>query len=351
VRHAWTRAALYFPVSHLRRQPFGALDGRAVELFTLANRNAIEVRAISYGGIITSITTPDRHGIVLDIVLGCNALDGYAGDHPYFGAIVGRYGNRIANGRFSIDGIKYQLATNDGAHHLHGGIDGFDKKIWNAEPSPDGRSVVFAYSSAHGEEGYPGTLNASVRYEVTDADQLIIEYQATTDAPTHVNLTQHSYFNLAGEGNGAVLGHEVSIDADYYIPVDRSLIPTGAIAPVDGTRFDFREPKAIGGGFDHNWVLNQRSSGLRPVARVVEPRSGRTLQVATTEPGLQFYTGNSLDGTLPGKSGRSYEKYGGFCLETQHFPDSPNHSEFPSTLLRPGRTYKSTTIYTFGISK
>ena len=335
----------------VQRHPFGRAAGRDVTQFTLSNTDGVEVRAIDYGAIITSILTPDRSGALADIVLGFNAIDGYLGDHPYFGAIIGRYANRIANGRFTIDGIDYRLATNNGPHHLHGGIAGFDKKVWDAEPMPDTNGVVFTYSSADDEEGYPGTLGVRISYELTDSNDLIIEYQATTDKATHVNLTQHSYFNLAGEGSGDVLGHEVMIDADRYTPADATLIPTGAIDPVAGTAFDFRTPKAIDAGFDHNWVLNQHSAGLRQVARVVDPQSGRTMDVSTTEPGMQFYTANSLDGTLIGKSGRSYGQHGAFCLETQHYPDTPNKPGFPTTLLRPSERYHSQTIYRFGVSK
>ena len=335
-------------MSDARRQPFGAVNGTAIEQFILTNRQGIEVRAISYGGIITSITTPDRDGAVADIVLGFNTIDGYTGDHPYFGALVGRYANRIAHGRFTIDGAEYRLATNDGGHHLHGGLRGFSSVAWKAEPLQGRNGVVFTYSSGDGEEGYPGNLAVRISYELTDANELVIDYEATTDQATHVNLTQHSYFNLAGEGSGDVLAHELSIDAHSYTPVDRMLIPTGAIAPVEGTRFDFRNSRAIGEGYDHNWVLNGHAGIMRRVARAFEPHSGRTLEVATTEPGVQFYTGNSLDNRLIGKSGRGYGKYGGFCLETQHYPNTPNQPNFPATLLRPGELYRTKTVYTFG---
>ncbi len=337
-------------MSDARRQPFGAVNGTAIEQFILTNSQGIEVRAISYGGIITSITTPDRAGAVADIVLGFNTIDGYTGDHPYFGALVGRYANRIANGRFTIDGAEYRLATNDGGHHLHGGMRGFSSVAWKAEPLQARNGVVFTYLSGDGEEGYPGNLAVRISYELTDANELVIDYDATTDQATHVNLTQHSYFNLAGEGSGDVLAHELSIDAHSYTPVDRMLIPTGAIAPVEGTRFDFRNSRAIGEGYDHNWVLNGDAGEMRRVARAFEPHSGRTLEVATTEPGVQFYTGNSLDNRLIGKSGRGYGKYGGFCLETQHYPNTPNQPNFPATLLRPGELYKTKTVYTFGRS-
>ncbi|HEX6162082.1 MAG TPA: aldose epimerase family protein [Vicinamibacterales bacterium] len=341
----------------MKREPFGTVSGRPVERYTLANRNGIEVSAITYGGIITSITTPDREGRAGDIVLGFDTLDGYLGGHPYFGALVGRYGNRIANGRFTIDGREYRLAMNNGPHHLHGGLEGFDKKIWNVTAATNDR-IDLAYVSVDGEEGYPGTLRVSVSYALTESNELRVEYGAITDKTTHVNLTQHTYFNLAAGGD--VLGHELMIEAGHYTPVDATLIPTGEIAPVDGTPFDFRKPATIGAriderhpqllhghGYDHNWVLNR--GGL--AARVREPRSGRTLEVHTTEPGMQLYTGNFLDGTLIGKGGLGYGRRSGFCLETQHYPDTPNQANFPSTLLPPGREYRSTTRFLFGVSK
>lgn len=333
----------------VQRHPFGSVAARDVSQFTLSNTSGVEVRAIDYGGIITSIATPDRSGAIADIVLGFNSLDGYLADHPYFGAIVGRYANRIANGRFTIDGVEYRLASNNGAHHLHGGTIGFNRRVWSAKALPGKNAVAFEYASADGEEGYPGILTARVSYELTESSDLIVDYQASTDQATHVNLTQHTYFNLAGEGSGDVLGHELRIDADSYTPVDSTLIPLGVIAPVADTPFDFRTPRTIGDGYDHNWVLNRPSDGVRRVARALDPDSGRTLELATTEPGLQFYTGNSLDGTLIGKSGHPYRRFGGFCLETQHYPDSPNQPRFPTTLLRPGDTYWSRTIFTFGI--
>ncbi len=333
------------------RQPFGTAGNRDVTQVTLRNTSGVEVRAIDFGGIITAIATPDRNGAMADIVLGFKALDGYLGDQPYFGAIIGRYANRIANGRFTIDGIQHQLATNNRPHHLHGGVVGFDKRIWDVQPLAARNGAVFTYTSADGEEGYPGTLTVSVSYELTDYNELVVDYQATSDRATHVNLTQHSYFNLAGEGAGDVLAHELLIDADYFTPVDATLIPTGALDPVEGTRFDFRQPRAIGEGYDHNWVLNNYSGQLRRVARLVEPRSGRTLELSTTAPGMQLYTANYFDGTLVGKSGRGYGAYGGCCLETQHYPDTPNQPAFPETLLRPGERYRSTTMFAFGVSR
>jgi aldose 1-epimerase len=346
--------------------PFGRTsDGREVTAFTLKNSRGLELRAITYGGIITSLRAPDRQGRFADVVLGYDDLKDYLASSPYFGCIVGRYGNRIAKGRFTLDGRTYELATNNGPNHLHGGLRGFDKVVWQGEPleTKDGMGVAFTYTSPDGEEGYPGTLRLRVTYTLTEANQLVFEYSATTDQPTHVNLTQHSYFNLAGEGSGDILGHRMEIAAGRYTPVDPTLIPIGILAPVAGTPLDFRAPAAIGArigdvheqlkngqGYDHNFVLDG-VAGLKLAARAVEPVSGRTLEVHTTEPGVQFYSGNFLDGTLKGKSGRSYGRRSGFCLETQHFPDSPNQPAFPSTVLRPGAEYRSKTVLTFGVSR
>ena len=342
--------------------PFGkTADGTAVEAYTLTNANGIEVKAISYGCIITSIKTPDRTGKLADIVLGYDTLDGYLKDSPYFGAVVGRYGNRIAKGQFTLDGKTYKLATNNGPNHLHGGNKGFDKVVWNVaeKSSADGVGVVFTRISPDGEEGYPGNLQVTVTYTLTDRNELVVDYHAGTDKATPVNLTQHSYFNLAAD-DGDILGHQLTIDADRYTPVDETLIPTGELPSVAGTPFDFRKPTAIGArinadnaqlkngnGYDHNWVLNRTGSGLQHAVRVLEPKSGRVIDVATTEPGVQFYTGNFLDGSIKGKGGRVYKQRSGFCLETQHYPDSPNHPNFPSTILRPGQTYSSKTVFTF----
>ncbi len=339
-------------------------DGKAVTVFTLTNAHGMRVRAMTYGAIIVSIEAPDRSGRMGDVTLGFDTLDGYLKDPPYFGAIVGRYGNRIAKGQFTLDGTTYKLATNNGPNHLHGGNKGFDKVVWDGMPLETGVGVVFTRTSPDGEEGYPGNLKARVTYTLTDKNELIVGYHATTDKATPVNLTQHSYFNLSGEGSGDILGHELTIDADRYTPVDANLIPTGELAAVQGTPFDFRKAAAIGArisqdneqlkngkGYDHNWVLNRPGTGLRHVARVADPKSGRTLDVATTEPGLQFYSGNFLDGTIRGKHGHVYNFRGGLCLETQHFPDSPNHPNFPSTILRPGQTYTSQTVFTFGAQK
>ncbi|HEV3139395.1 MAG TPA: aldose epimerase family protein [Vicinamibacterales bacterium] len=356
----------------VNRAPFGALpDGRTVEMFTVRNAGGVEVRTISYGAIIVSIKAPDRTGKLDDVVLGFDTLDGYLKTNPYFGAIVGRYGNRIAKGAFSIDGATYHLATNNGPNHLHGGVKGFDKLLWRAEPIFHGDDVSIAYTltSADGDEGYPGTLNVKVTYTLSATNALTVDYDATTDKPTVVNLTQHSYFNLAGSGD--ILGHRLMIDADRFTPVDATLIPTGELAPVEGTPFDFRTLTAIGeridandpqikngGGYDHNFVLRgsakalaERSPegiALHHAARLEDPSSGRTLDVSTTEPGLQFYSGNFLDGTVTGKGSRLYQRRSALCLETQHFPDSPNHANFPSTVLRPGERYQSKTVFTFG---
>jgi aldose 1-epimerase len=348
------------------RAPFGKTgNGQAVEIYTLTNAQGVEMRVITYGGIITSLKVPDRHGQFGDVVLGFDTLDGYLKDSPYFGALIGRYGNRIAKGQFVLDGKTYTLATNNGPNHLHGGVKGFDKVVWNAVPgeNADGVSLTLTRTSPDGEEGYPGKLLVTVRYTLTDTNELAIEYRATTDKPTPVNLTQHSYFNLAADA-GDILGHELTIHATKYTPVDNTLIPTGELAPVQGTPFDFQKSTAIGAridtdnvqlknglGYDHNWVLDRSGPGLRAAARLAEPKSGRTLEIATTEPGLQFYSGNFLDGTITGKGGRVYGRRTGLCLETQHYPDSPNHPDFPSTILQPGQTYSSRTVLTFTVQK
>jgi aldose 1-epimerase len=358
------------------RTSFGTLpDGREVSLFTLCNAAGLEVRLIDYGGIVLSIMAPDRDGNFGDITLGYDDLDGYLTETPYFGALIGRYGNRIAGGRFTLDGVEYVLATNNGPNHLHGGDVGFDKVLWNAEPieTDAGVGVALTYESADGEEGYPGNLSVAVDYLLTDDNELVIEYHATTDKATPVNLTNHTYFNLASMGD--ILDHELMIAADRYTPVDDTLIPTGEVAAVAGTPFDFtvrtaigarigdeNEQLARGGGYDHNFVLNRPDDGasisaggdlaaLVLAARVVDPGSGRALEVETTEPGLQFYSGNFLDGSIHGKGGQVYEHRTGFCLETQHFPDSPNQPGFPSTILHPGEEYHSRTIYRFTVDR
>jgi aldose 1-epimerase len=361
-RQATPKPGVSAPKSGITRASFGTVSGQPVEIFTLRNATGVEIKATNYGGIITSIVAPDRDGHPGDIVLGFDNLDAYLKDPQYFGAIVGRYGNRIAKGRFTIEGRTYTLATNNGPNHLHGGLKGFDKVVWKAEPLNGRTGVVFSRRSPDGEEGYPGNLDVRITYELTDRNELVIDYHATTDKPTPVNLTQHTYFNLAGEGD--ILGHQLMIEADRYTPVDSTLIPIGELAPVQGTPFDFRTPTAIGarigqsdeqlknaGGYDHNWVLNRKSPGRQLAARVVEPKSGRTLEISTTEPGLQFYSGNFLDGSITGKGGRVYQRRNGLALETQHFPDSPNQPKFPSTILRPGGTYDSQTVWRFGVVK
>lgn len=352
-------------VAEIERAPFGTTqEGDSVEVFTLANEDGMEARVTNYGGIILSLMVPDRDGQLADVVLGFDSLSGYLEGHPYFGAIIGRYGNRVAGGQFTVDGETYELATNDGANHLHGGDVGFDKLVWDAEPfvNEDGEGLIFRYTSQAGEEGYPGTLETTVTYTLTDDNELIFDYHATTDAPTPVNLTQHSYFNLAGDGSGDILDHVVTIHADEFTPVDSTLIPTGEFRSVEGTPFDFREPTPIGEridadneqigygpGYDHNFVLRRDGPSDEPelAARVEDPTSGRVMEILTTEPGLQFYSGNFLDGSLSGKGGASYEHRTGFAMETQHFPDSPNQETFPSTILRPGEEYTSRTIYRF----
>jgi aldose 1-epimerase len=337
------------------------------KIYILNNANGVEVRTIPYGAIITSIKVPDRSGRLDDVVLGFDTPDDYvAKTHPYFGAIVGRYGNRIAKGQFTLDGTTYKLATNNGPNHLHGGVKGFDKVVWQAEPfeREGARGIAYTYVSADGEEGYPGTVTARVSYTLTPSNELVVGYDATTTKATPLNLTQHTYFNLAGDGSGDILGHLMTIDADRFTPVDATLIPTGELAPVEGTPFDFRKPAAVGAriandhpqlkngnGYDHTWVLNGTAGQLRHAARVEEPKRGRTLDVSTTEPGVQFYAGNFLDGTITGKSGHVYKRRYGLCLETQHYPDSPNHANFPSTILRPGERYQSKTVFAFGVNK
>lgn len=340
-------------------------DGTIVEAFTLRSAPGMEVRAMTYGAIITSLRVPDRDGRFDDVALGYENLDGYIKNNsPHFGAIVGRYANRIANASFTLDGKTYPLAANNGPNHLHGGNKGFDKVVWQAEDfrNNDRVGVVFRYTSPDGEEGYPGTLAARVTYTLTEGNELIVDYFATSDKATPVNLTQHTYFNLTG-GRRDVLDHELTIDADRYTPVDPTLIPTGELASVAGTPFDFKKPMRIGArigagdeqlrrgrGYDHNFVLNRKNGGLVHAARVREPMTGRVLDVSTTEPGMQFYSGNFLDGTITGKSGVVYLQRYGFCLETQHFPDSPNKPDFPSTILRPGQEYRSRTIFAFSVA-
>jgi len=348
----------------LTSAPAGATaDGTPVDLITLRNGKGLEMTVLTYGGIIQTLRVPDRDGVADDIVLGHDSVAGYEANSPYFGSLIGRVGNRIANGMFTLEGQSYTLAKNNGPNHLHGGLKGWDKVVWKADPFQDrtGVGVRLEYTSADGEEGYPGTVTAHVVYTLTPDNTLIVDYRATTDKPTIINLTQHSYFNLAGGKATDILGHELTINADRYTPVDDTLIPTGALAPVEGTPFDFRTATAIGArigdddtqlkygqGYDHNYVLNRSGDGLQPAATVYEPTTGRTIEISTTEPGIQFYSGNFLDGTITGKGGRVYGHRAGFCLETQHFPDSPNHPDFPSIELRPGTEYHTQTVFAFG---
>lgn len=339
-------------------------DFDSIMLYTLKNDSGMKVTVTNYGAIITSIVVPDRDGNMDDIALGYDTVEGYinAVEKPYFGAVVGRSGNRIAKGKFSIDGEEYTLAVNNGENHLHGGVVGFDKVVWDANQAGDS-SIELTYTAKDMEEGYPGNLKCKVTYTLTDDNKLKVNYHATTDKKTPVNLTQHTYFNLKGEGNGKILDHELMINADKFTPVDEGLIPTGELKAVEGTPFDFTTAKPIGrdieednqqleygGGYDHNWVLNKdgQEGEMTLAARLSEPRTGRVVEVHTTEPGIQFYCGNFLDGRLKGKSGRTYEHRGGLCLETQHFPDSPNQSNFPSTTLEPGDEYDTTTVFKFG---
>ncbi|MBN2137077.1 MAG: galactose mutarotase [Sedimentisphaerales bacterium] len=333
-------------------------DGQAVDLVTLANSKGIEAKIITFGGIIVSLKTPDRDGELGDIVLGFDSLEGYTKEHPYFGAIIGRYGNRIGAGKFTLDGVEYKLATNNEANHLHGGIKGFDKVVWKieqAEAASDEAVLKLSYLSKDAEEGYPGNLKCIVTYTLTANNELKMHYEATTDKATVLNLTNHSYWNLAGQGSGDILGHELMLNADGFTPVDEGLIPTGEIRDVKGTPMDFTRPKAIGsrikqvdiGGYDHNFVLNGKTGKMKLCAKVSEPTSGRRMEIRTTEPGVQFYTGNFLDGSLTGKAGKVYQKHYAFCLETQHFPDSPNKPQFPTVVLRPGEKYDITTIHKF----
>jgi aldose 1-epimerase len=342
----------------VEKSAFGALrDGTAVDLFTLKNPNGMVVKVITYGAIITEIQAPDRNGKLGDLVLGFDNLDAYVKGHPYFGAAIGRVGNRIAKGQFTLDGKTYKLAANDGPNHLHGGLRGFDKVVWaaTAAATEDAAQVRFTYTSKDGEEGYPGNLKVTMTYTLTTKNELRIDYRASTDKATPVNLTNHSYWNLAGEGD--ILGHELRLFANAFTPVGATLIPTGEIRTVKDTPMDFTQPKPIGRdlkqltndpqGYDHNFVLNSHGRTLALAARVYEPKTGRVLEILTDQPGVQFYSGNFLDGTLTGKRGIVYQKHYGFCLETQHFPDSVNQPSFPSVILRPGQTYKTTTIHRF----
>jgi aldose 1-epimerase len=339
-------------------------DGTEIQLFTLTNAQGLKATISTYGGTLTSLLVPDKNGKLSDVILGFDNVSGYLSPefkkaNPYFGALIGRYGNRIAKGKFTLDGHTYQVGINNNGNSLHGGVVGFNQKVWTAKPgtSTDGQTLTLTYLSKDGEEGYPGNLQVTVVYTLTADNALKIDYTATTDKATPVNLTNHTYFNLALGQSKDVLAHQMTIPADRYTVVDANLIPTGELKPVKGTPFDFTSPHAIGeriaqvpGGYDHNWALNN-TTGQHSAATVYEPSTGRTMEVTTDEPGVQFYTGNFLDGSLKGKGGVVYGKHAGFCLETQHFPDSPNQPKFPSTILNPGETYHTTTSYTFGVRK
>ena len=345
----------------VEEQPFGTTkEGKKITLYTLTNSQHMEIRAMNYGAIIVSLRVPDRKGRVADIVLGHDTLEGYFDNSPHLGGLVGRYANRIANGSFTLDGVKYSLPKNNGPNTLHGGIKGFDQAVWQGTPLKGKTGVTFSYLSKDGEEGFPGNLKVKVSYSLTEANELVIHYEATTDKPTVLNLSQHSYFNLAGEGTGDILNHEVMISADRFTPVDSTMIPTGELRPVKGTPLDFTtqtkvgtriddnyEQLVLGKGYDHNFVINRKAEGLVSAARAYEPTSGRVMEISTDQPGVQFYTGNFLDGTVTGKQGHVYKQRYGLCFETQHFPDSPNHPEFPSVVLRPGQTFHSRTILKF----
>ncbi|HMO60882.1 MAG TPA: aldose epimerase family protein [Ferruginibacter sp.] len=334
-------------------EQWGEADGKAVYLYTLTNANGVQVKITNYGGIVTSWIIPDKNSKPGNIVLGFDSLSNYLAQPPYFGAIIGRYGNRIAKGKFAIEGNSYTLAANNGVNHLHGGNKGFDKVVWEAAPAVDSTATLtLHYLSKDGEEGYPGNLDVTVVYTLTNSNELLIEYTAQTDKPTIVNLTNHSYFNLTGDISNTILNHTLQINADKYTPVDKGLIPTGELKGVQNTPFDFLQPHTIGeriakvdGGYDHNFVLSRASKDMELVAALSDSLSGRKLEVYTTEPGLQFYSGNFLDGTIKTSNGKSINKYAGLCLETQHFPDSPNQPAFPSTVLKPGEKYHTVTKY------
>ncbi len=342
----------------ITKESFGQTpDKQTVVLYTLTNPNGIKAKITNYGAILVSLETPDRNGNFGDIILGFDTLDGYLKEHPYFGVIVGRYANRIGAAKFKLKDVEYKLAANNGANHLHGGIKGFDKVVWNVEDvkaADDMATVKLSYLSKDGEEGYPGSLNCSVIYTLTKDNELRIDYEAKTDKTTVVNMTNHAYWNLAGQGNGDILGHELMLNADKYTPVDEGLIPTGEIKEVKDSPMDFTKSMTIGsrisqvtGGYDHNYVLNSGGGKLALAAKVYEPTTGRVMEVTTTEPGIQLYSGNFLDGSITGKSGKVYKKHYAFCLETQHFPDSPNKPQFPSVVLKPGEKYQTVTVHKF----
>jgi len=347
------------------KKDFGSTpDGEPVELYTLRNANGMEVEIITYGGRITSLKAPDKDGNFENVVLGFDSIENYTTDNPYFGALIGRYGNRIAKGEFTLDGETYTLPKNDGENHLHGGVKGFDKVVWQAEEGDEDNSLKLTYISEDMEQGYPGRLETVVVYTLNEDNSLDVTYEATTDKKTVVNLTQHAYFNLSANFDQKILDHLVEINADEFLPVNQTLIPTGEMKEVAGTAFDFREPKLIGEGiakdneeeqlrlgkgYDHNWILNDQGSGMRFAASAHHPESGRFMEVHTDEPGIQLYTGNFLDGTLPQPNGGTYAHRTGFCLETQHYPNSPNEEKFPSVVLAPGETYSSKTSFKFSV--
>ena len=350
------------PNASFKKTAFGKMpDGTTIDLYTLTNRHGMQAAITNYGGIVVSLRVPDRAGHMDDVVLGFDSLDGYLKPEPYFGAIIGRYGNRIGHAQFKLDGVEYHLAKNDGPNMLHGGLRGFDKRVWKArDVSKASPALELTYLSKDGEESFPGNLAVTVVYTLGETNELKIDYTATTDKDTVLNLTNHSYFNLAGQGNGDILKHQIMINADRFTPVDSGLIPTGELKDVAGTPFDLRKPVAVGAhindtneqlklgkGYDHNFVLNHTGAGLSLAARVTETASGRVMEVLTDQPGVQFYTGNFLDGTIRGKGGKVYPHRAALCLETQHFPDSPNKPSFPSTELKPGQTFHSTTVYRF----
>src|SRR5580658_5149412 len=347
--------------AHVEKAAFGqTADGTAIESYTIYNSQGASAKVITYGATVAELHVPDKNGKMADVVLGFDNLEGYLGQHPHFGGAIGRYGNRIAKGKFTLDGKEYQLAINNPPNSLHGGPTGFDKRVWKAEPveSKDGAAVRFTYFSKDGEENFPGNLTATVAYTLTNTNEFKLEYTATTDKDTVVNLTNHSYFNLSGTDTGNILNYILYVNADKYTPVDSTLIPTGEIASVTGTPLDFLKPTEIGariaeikeiGGYDHNYILNGKAGTLRVAAKVTDPESGRVMEVLTTEPGVQFYSAIGLNGSIKGKGGVGYEKYGAICLETQHFPDSPNRPNFPSTELKPGTKFHSETIYKFSV--
>ena len=346
---------------HVQKELFGkSNDGESVEIYTLLNAHGLKARITTWGAGLVEMHVPDRRGVFSDVTLGFDELPNYLARHPHFGVTTGRFANRIAGGKFMLDGVTYHLATNNGANHLHGGVKGFDQKNWKAEKVNGDCAVRFSYTSADGEEGYPGTLQVAVTYSLTEANELRLDYEATTDKPTIVNLTNHAYWNLAGAGTGDILGHELRLHASRFVPVDEASIPTGGIDPVAGGPMDFTQPKTIArdfgqmvgkpGGYDHNFVIDRPNNGaLTLAAEVYEPGSGRVMAISTTEPGIQLYTGNYLNGTVTGKGGKAYPQHGGLCLETQRFPDSPNQPHFPNTVLRPGEIYRTTTVHHFSV--